>query len=88
MQLYRHFFYAAQLLNSPLLVLHGSRKKHSLLLTAEQYAQRFEKIFLLGMEYGVITAQENVDRLSISGIRFYFSVTLLVGFSHSLCVGL
>lgn len=80
-QLYRHFFYAAQLLNSPLLVLHGSRKKHSLLLTAEQYAQRFEKIFLLGMEYGVITAQENVVDYQSQDPDFIFQLRSLLG-SH------
>lgn len=81
MQLYRHFFHAAQMLGSPLLVLHGSRKKIPILLTAEQYAQRFEQIFLLGMEYGVITAQENVVDYQSQDPEFIFQLRSLLG-SH------
>lgn len=60
MELYKRYFSAAAELGASIVVLHG-QKKVSKSLTAEQYFERYEKLYQLGRQYHITLAQENVN---------------------------
>lgn len=59
--LYRKFFEACKILQSPLLVFHGDTRYKR--IDMKLYAQRFHLLATIAFEeYGIILAQENVER--------------------------
>lgn len=72
LMLYRHFFQAAKELGASFLVLHGSSLKRP--LSVEEYAKRFERLFLLGESYQIITVQENVNGYQSQDPQFLYQL--------------
>ena len=59
-KLYRKYFSASNFLGAKLLVLHGDTRYRK--IDMQFYAQRFMRLAAVAQEYGVILAQENVER--------------------------
>ena len=60
LELYRHYFEAANQLGAGILVFHGDRRESN--CSEERYFERFLRLVRLGREFGVTVAQENVER--------------------------
>ena len=59
-KLYRRFFSACNFLGAKLLVLHGDTRYRT--IDMRFYAKQFMRLAAVAQEYGVILAQENVER--------------------------
>ncbi len=65
---YKRTFDAAARLGANFLVLHGDRENGA--LTVEQSIERYERLYDLGMTFGVRVAQENVVRFRSSDLSY------------------
>ena len=65
---HKHYFDAMNLLGSKIFVLHGDRYQGP--LPDEMYYERFAVLRDLGKEFGVIVAQENVERCKSRSLTF------------------
>lgn len=61
LQLYRRYFEICQRLGAKVLVFHGNRSGRTE-ISMEKYAQRFCRLCAEGEKYGILVAQENVER--------------------------
>lgn len=68
LEMYRHYFEAANKLGAKVFVLHGDRRGSN--CPEERYFERFLRLFRLGEEFGITVAQENVERCR-SGERLF-----------------
>lgn len=60
LELYRHYFEAANLIGASILVFHGDRAESP--MPEEACFERFARLQQLATEYGILLAQENVSR--------------------------
>lgn len=58
LELYKHYFQAANILGSNIIVIHGNRAIST--IENEEYFERFSELIDLGSQNGVIVAHENV----------------------------
>ncbi len=65
---YKYTFDAAARLGAKFLVLHGDRENGS--LSVEQSIERYERLYDLGLTFGVRVAQENVVRFRSSSLDY------------------
>lgn len=68
LEMYRHYFQAANELGAKILVLHGDRRGSN--CSEERYFERFSRLARLGKEFGVTVAQENVERCRSGELSF------------------
>ncbi len=68
LELHRHYFEAMNILDAKIFIFHGDRigsKNEN-----KMYFERFAKLRDLGQEYGIIVAQENVERCKSRDVDF------------------
>lgn len=68
LELYRHYFRAAQRLGARILVLHGGQAAKN--IPPELYAQRLGRLIDTGREFGVTVAHENVVHFSCETVEY------------------
>lgn len=87
---YRPFFEAMNILGAKIFVFHGDRAASS--CSNEKYYDRFSRLREVGREYGVIVAQENVERCKSHSLEFlcemadYFNGDLQLVFDNKQAV--
>ena len=59
---YKRYFEAANILGAKIVVLHGQRDYRYGTITESTYFERYAELFALGKRFGVLVAQENVNR--------------------------
>lgn len=77
LEFYKPYFEACNITESNILVFHGDRKESP--CTKELYFERFEKLHLLGRQYGVTVAQENVARCKSRSSEFIAEMSKALG---------
>ena len=75
--MYRKYFAAAETLGAKYLVLHGDRGGS--LLPQEEHFERFSRLAVIGREYGVTLAQENVARCRSGRLDFLLEMKRALG---------
>lgn len=74
---YRRTFEVMQRLGAKIFVFHGNDLKNP--VTPECYCERFLRLVDAGKEFGVIVAQENVDRCQSGSLHFLREMCRLLG---------
>lgn len=76
-ELYKPMFEAAARLGAPFLILHGAKPLGQ--MSDAQLIERYEKLYDLGMSYGVVTAQENVAKFSSAELPYLQTMKTKLG---------
>lgn len=74
---YRRTFEVMQALGATYFVFHGNDKKHA--VSPEFYCERFLRLVNAGKEYGVVVAQENVERCQGGSLHFLREMSRILG---------
>lgn len=74
---YRRHFAAMQMLGAKIFVLHGNDRHFP--VSAELYCERFLRLAQAGKEFGIIVAQENVERCQSGSLAFLREMKRLLG---------
>ena len=74
---YRRHFEAMQMLNAKIFVFHGNFKVNA--VEQELYCERYLKLVEAGKEFGVVVAQENVDRCQSGSLAFLRYMNRTIG---------
>ena len=77
LELYKRFFEAMQFLEAKVFVFHGDNRANE--RNAALYAERYQKLYRCGKEYGVIVAQENIVRCKSGDLDFLKELKCLLG---------
>lgn len=74
---YRRYFEVMQTLGAEIFVFHGNDNKHA--VSPDFYCERFLRLVEAGKDYGIIVAQENVERCQSGRLHFLREMSRLLG---------
>lgn len=74
---YRRYFESMNALGAKLFVFHGNDSRHA--VTPEQYCERYHRLVEAGKEYGILVAQENVERCQSGQLHFLREMKRILG---------
>ncbi len=74
---YKYYFEAMNKLGAKILVFHGNKKIHP--APEELYFERFGRLAMTAEEFGLIAAQENVERCQSNSLEFMKNMSSYLG---------
>lgn len=74
---YRRYFDVMNKLGAKIFVFHGNDTRHA--VEPAQYCERYRRLVDAGKEFGIIVAQENVDRCQSGSLHFLREMIKLLG---------
>ncbi len=77
LEYYKKYFEAMNILGAKIFVFHGNKPQNH--FEDERYFERFAKLFETGKEFGIVVAQENVERCVSGKLSFLKKMAAYLG---------